>query len=203
VSARHQDTDDGFAKPAPPTLEERPEKDAEGPAGGVVGGVVGGVEGGVPGGVAGGKEKQETADKRDLADSDNLRARALQKSANEITSSAPASPPKASAKGEVRARAWSIGSDSGVVSLGRSRRSHRGDGARRIALDVGGFGVSRNVGDGGPYVLVVPRERFEEVFYALRARGIAGFGGPPRLPEGTGCAGISLTLQTRRDAPPR
>jgi hypothetical protein len=212
--ARRQDADEGFAKVAPPILEERPEKDATASAGDAVGNVVDGVQGGAPGGVpggvvggvVGGKEKQEVADKKNLVGSDDLRARALQKSANETTTFAPTPPaPSApAAKADAHTSCDEHWSDSGIRGFWDvpDVRAAVTD-LDRIAIDVGGLGLSRNVPNGGPYVLVVPRERFEEVFYALRARGIAGFGGPPRLPEGAGCAGISLTLQTRPAAPPR
>jgi hypothetical protein len=64
----------------------------------------------------------------------------------------------------------------------------------RIAHAVGGIGLWRGVGDGRPYVVVVPRGHFEEVFYALRARGVSGLNEAPTLAEGTDCTGISVAL---------
>jgi len=64
----------------------------------------------------------------------------------------------------------------------------------RIAHAVGGIGLWRGVADGRPYVVVVPREHFEEVFYALRARGVTGLDAPPTVAEGADCAGISIAL---------
>jgi hypothetical protein len=63
-----------------------------------------------------------------------------------------------------------------------------------IAADVSGIGLWRGVADGRPYVLVVPRDRFHEVFFALRARGIDGLDAPPTLADGTDCVGISVAL---------
>ena len=68
----------------------------------------------------------------------------------------------------------------------------------RMARDVGGIGVWRGVAEGGPYVLAVPRPRFEEVFYALRARGMGGLTEPPTLAAGSECAGISIELGAPR-----
>ena len=64
----------------------------------------------------------------------------------------------------------------------------------RIAKDVGGIGQWRGIDDGRPYVIVVPRDRYEEVFYALRARGVGGLEAPPALAPGTDCTGISVAL---------
>jgi hypothetical protein len=71
-----------------------------------------------------------------------------------------------------------------------------------IAADVSGIGLWRGVADGRPYVLVVPRDRFQEVFFALRARGVVGLDAPPALAEGTDCVGISIALTTVPAAPP-
>jgi len=75
-------------------------------------------------------------------------------------------------------------------------------GLGRIAEDVGGIGLWRGIAAGRPYVLVVPRDRFEEVFYALRARGVAGLVAPPSLAEGVECAGISVALTVVAGDPP-
>jgi hypothetical protein len=75
----------------------------------------------------------------------------------------------------------------------------------RIAHDVGGLGVWWGAADGRPYVLVVPRRRFEEVYFSLRARGVSGLGEPPDLAGGTDCAGISIALAVgaAASAPPQ
>lgn len=64
----------------------------------------------------------------------------------------------------------------------------------RIAHAVGGNGLWRGVAEGRPYVVLVPREHFEETFYALRARGVFGLDELPTLGEGTDCKGVSITL---------
>lgn len=64
----------------------------------------------------------------------------------------------------------------------------------RMAHDFGGSGVWRGAADGRPYVMVVPRSRFDEAFFALRARGVTGLDELPVLPAGTVCVGISVAL---------
>jgi hypothetical protein len=64
----------------------------------------------------------------------------------------------------------------------------------RIAADAGGTSQWRGATDGRPFLLIVPRGRFDEVFYALRARGLTGLVTPPRLPDDTACAAVSVTL---------
>jgi len=71
----------------------------------------------------------------------------------------------------------------------------------RVARDVGGISQWRGITDGRPFVLIVPRDRFDEVFYALRARGVTGLVTPPALAEGVACAGISVTLTAVPAAP--
>jgi hypothetical protein len=75
----------------------------------------------------------------------------------------------------------------------------------RIARDVGGVGDSRGLADSRPYVLVVPRDRFDEVLSALRARGVTGLAAPPALEKGDDCAAISvaLTVVAVAPSPPR
>jgi hypothetical protein len=63
-----------------------------------------------------------------------------------------------------------------------------------IVLDVEGTGLWRGIDDGRPYQLIVPRSRYLEVFYALRARGIAGLVEPPTLAAGDDCTAISITI---------
>ena len=67
----------------------------------------------------------------------------------------------------------------------------------RMARDVAGTGTWRGVADGRPYQLVVPRARFEEVFFALRARGVLGLDELPVLPPGDDCAAISIAVAER------
>ena len=72
----------------------------------------------------------------------------------------------------------------------------------RIAVDVGGASEWRGTGDGRPFMLLVPRGRFDEVFYALRARGVTGLAASPVLPEGDGCVGIPITFTVAGEPPP-
>jgi hypothetical protein len=64
----------------------------------------------------------------------------------------------------------------------------------RMAGDVGGIGVWRGIADGGLYMLAIPRGRFEEVYFALRARGVGGLAAPPAMVPGNDCAGISIVI---------
>ena len=64
----------------------------------------------------------------------------------------------------------------------------------RLGVAVGGSSEWRGVADGRPFVLIVPRGRFDEVFYVLRARGVTGLERPPLLDPGVECEGISVTL---------
>jgi hypothetical protein len=64
----------------------------------------------------------------------------------------------------------------------------------RMAGDVGGIGVWRGVAEGGLYMLVVPRGKFDEVYFALRARGVGGLAAPPAVTPGNDCAGISIVI---------
>lgn len=72
------------------------------------------------------------------------------------------------------------------------------DGAARdlslLSREVGGIGLWRGNDDGRPFVVVVPRNRFDEVFYTLRARGVGGLDALPALDPGTDCKGISVAL---------
>jgi anti-sigma factor RsiW len=162
----------------------------------VQGGVQGGVPGGVPGGVVGRVESVGAAKTAD----DERRDRELSKVMNEAVVVAPrVAAPSAmlewSAKSEAVPSCVDRWSDSGlrgswdVPDVDAAERQ-----LGRIAHAVGGIGLWRGVADGRPYVVVVPRGRFEEVFYALRARGVAGLGEPPALSEGADCTGISVAL---------
>jgi hypothetical protein len=64
----------------------------------------------------------------------------------------------------------------------------------RMAGDVGGIGVWRGVAEGGLYMLVVPRGKFDEVYFALRARGVDGLAAPPAVAPGNDCAGMSIVI---------
>jgi hypothetical protein len=64
----------------------------------------------------------------------------------------------------------------------------------RMAVDAGGSTEWRGAADGRPFVLIVPRHRFDEIFYALRARGIAGLDALVSLADVAGCPGITVTL---------
>jgi len=166
-----------------PALEERSnQKKDERVQVGVEGGVPGGVVGGVVGGIAsGGAAEPVDVERRD---------RGLSKVMNEAVGvAAPA------AKAEAVPSCVDRWSDSGVrgswdVSDVDAAERQLG----RIAHAVRGIGLWRGVADGRPYVVVVPRDRFEEVFYALRARGVTGLEEPPTLAEGTDCTGISIAL---------
>lgn len=170
--------DDAFEKDLPVTPEQRPERDAENAPAGAPGGVAGGVIGGVEGGVA--DERQERA-------------------AAKMASQVPTLMKPASAKSETSSVCTERWIDSGL----RARWDVQDVTTAvwdlsRMARDVGGIGVWHGVADGGPYVLVVPRPRFEEVFFALRARGMDGLAEPPALAAGSECAGISIELVAPR-----
>jgi hypothetical protein len=192
-----------------------------GVVGGVVGGVAGGVEGGVgdgsaegvAGGVGGGVAHRERgASERDAkqrvavedarADAPSSRVENLAAAAKP-KASAPFAPVPAPASAPPSAKA---SLDGGAPCIDRwSDSAARGDWGvpdifaaerqlGRVAHAVGGIGLWRGVQDGRPYVVVVPRDHFEEVFYALKARGVAGLNEAPTLPEGTDCVGISVAL---------
>lgn len=177
---------DALKKDLPVTPEVTPERDAEsappaaptapapaGVAGGVIGGAVGGVEGGAEGGVATGAKEKVAAQ----------------------LSAADARREPAAAKTEIASVCTERWIDSGLrVWWDVQDVSTAVWNLNRMARDVGGIGVWRGVPGGGPYVLAVPRERFEEVFFALRARGMGGLDEAPSLPPGSECAGISIDL---------
>jgi len=151
-----------------------------------------GVQGGVPGGVASGGAAATADDKR--------RDLVLSKVVNEAVGVAPrelapAAAPTLARKSEAVSSCMDRWSDSGlrgswdVPNVDAAERQ-----LGRIAHAVSGIGLWRGVADGRPYVVVVPRDRFEEVFYALRARGVTGLLEPPTLAEGTDCTGISVAL---------
>jgi hypothetical protein len=172
---------DAFKKDLPVMPEVTPYRDAESipaasPAA-VPDGVAGGVEGGVEGGVA---------------------TRAKDKVAAQLMVSDARHEP-AAAKTEVSSVCTERWSDSGI----RARWAVQDVAAAvgdldRMARDVGGVRVWRGIAEGGPYVLVVPRPRFEEVFFALRARGMEGLAEPPTLDAGSDCAGISIEIAPSR-----
>ena len=172
---------DAFVSDLPVTPQQTPQRDAEnapaaapaGVAGGVIGGVVGGVEGGASvGAVAGAKEKVAAQ----VAAADERRE------------------PKA-AKAEVSSVCGERWLDSGLRATWNVQDVATAVWElNRMAHDVRGIGVWHGPADGGPYVLAVPRARFEEVFFALRARGMDGLSEPPALVAGSDCAGISIQL---------
>ena len=163
------------------------QKKDEGVEGGVEGGVPGGVPGGVVGGVLGGPASGEAVE----SVGDERRDRGASKVMNQEVAVAPA-PAVKSALVTSCADRWSdsgLRGSWGVPDVDEAERQ-----LGRIAHAVGGIGLWRGVAEGRPYVVVVPRDRFEEVFFALRARGVTGLEGPPTLAEGTDCAGISIGL---------
>ena len=146
-------------------------------------GVEGGVPGGVVGGIASGGSVEPAAVER--------RDREVSKVMNEAVGVAPAPAAKSAVVSSCTDR-WS---DSGVRGSWGVTDVYEGERQLgRIAHAVGGIGLWRGVAEGRPYVVVVPRDHFEEVFYALRARGVTGLDDPPTLVEGADCAGISVAL---------
>ena len=166
--------------------QKKDERVEGGVEGGVPGGVPGGVVGGVAGGIASGGSAEPAAPMR--------RDRETPEVTNEAVGVAPA-PPAPSAKSAVASSCADRWSDSGVRGSWGVRDIYEAERQLgRIAHAVGGIGLWRGVADGRPYVVVVPREQFEEVFFSLRARGVTGLNEPPRVAEGTDCLGISVTL---------
>lgn len=156
---------------------------------------------GVPGGIVSGASEQAAAD-------DERQDRGAAKAMNQAVAAAPSRPqaptvlPPLAAKTAPVSACVDRWSDSGVrgtweVVDPRVAATDLG----RIAADVSGVGLWRGIADGRPYVLVVPRDRFQEVFVTLRARGIAGLDAPPSLAEGTDCLGISIALTPASPAP--
>ena len=64
----------------------------------------------------------------------------------------------------------------------------------QIARDVGGAVLGAGREPAASRALVVPRDRFEEVFFALRARGLSGLDALPTLAPSAACASISIQL---------
>jgi hypothetical protein len=130
--------------------------------------------------------------------------KALNEAAGAPKLSAPMAPapPAATAKAEADVSCAERWSDSGlrgswdVPDVDEAERA-----LGRVAHAVGGLGLWRGVADGRPYIVVIPRERFVEVVYALRARGVTGFPETPPPSEGTDCAGIFITLRFFPAAP--
>ncbi len=167
---------------AAPALEDlaKQKKDED-----VPGGVVGGVLGGVGSGGAAQPADDERGRSKIMNEADDVTARQL------APSSAPAPAAKSAAVPSCLDR-WSDSGVSGSLEVTDVDAAERQLG--RVAHAVSGIGLWRGVADGRPYVVVVPRDRFEEVFYALRARGVSGLEEPPTLAEGTDCTGISIWL---------
>lgn len=149
---------------------------------------------GVPGGIVSGAMGQAPADdeRRDLG---AAKAMTEMVGARE-RSQAPAAAAPLAAKTAPLSSCVDRWSDSGLRGTWEVRDVHIAvTDLGLIAADVGGIGLWRGIADGRPYELVVPRDRFDEVFYALRARGVAGLDAPPSLAEGTDCVGISVALR--------
>jgi putative zinc finger protein len=186
---------DALEKDVAATPEEKLKQDAENAPTDAPGGVPAGVVGGIEGGVAGGAEAATAAGARDqLSAADERRERPAAKIAKEPAARMqPASAP--APQSETSSGCNEQWSDSGLRA---TWEVHDVTTAVRelnvMARDVGGTGVWRGVAGGGPYVLAVPRGRFEEVFFALRARGVAGLSEPPAVAAGSDCAGISIAL---------
>jgi hypothetical protein len=150
--------------------------------------VGGGVEGGVPRGVVGGNESGGSVEPADVERRDREESKVM----NEVVGVAPAPAAKSAVLSSCADR-WSDSGVRGSWGVPDIYEAERQFG--RIAHAVGGIGLWRGVADGRPYVVVVPRNHFEEVFYALRARGVTGLDEPPAVAEGTDCVGISVALK--------
>jgi hypothetical protein len=159
--------------------KEKQEADAlaASPAG-VPGGVVGGVVGGIEGGAAADERRERPAAKVSSEPQPRMARASV-----------------AATKAEARSPCAEQWSDSGLraawsvedVAIAVQQLD-------RMAGDVGGIGVWRGIADGGLYMLAVPRGRFEEVYFALRARGVGGLAAPPAMVPGNDCAGISIVI---------
>lgn len=144
----------------------------------------------VKGGVASG---EDAAREEGIGGAHENRVRAAQAAASAAPTPAPA------AKAEAASICVDRWSDSGVrgswevpdpVASARELNA--------IAHDAGGIALWRGVDDGRPYLLIVPRSKYEEIFYALRARGIAGLIEPPVLAPGDDCTALSITIARAR-----
>ena len=189
---------DAFEKDLAATPEQKLKPNTENAPAGAPPGVPGGVVGGIAGGVAGGVERGVAGQ---LSAADERRERPAAKVANEFPArTQPASAP--SAKSDRRSVCEERWSDSGlratwevpdVVTAVRE--------LNLMARDVGGTHVRRGIVEGGAYVIVVPRASFQEVFFALRARGMTILGEPPALGPGSDCTGISIVLAAAPGSP--
>ncbi len=172
-------------------LNNEPVSGREGVTGGVVGGVAGGVE----------REVEAGASVRDER-LDREAARKSAEPAGAATASA-LSAPTVAAKGALVSGCADRWSDSGVRGRWQvpdvSRAAQDLD---RIARDVAGASQWRGIADGRPYLLIVPRSRFDQVYDTLRARGVQGLEAPPTLGPGDDCAAISIGLAPSSEAPP-
>lgn len=194
---------DAKAKAAPsvlPDIESELKEEsvaADAPAGvpgGVVGGIVGGVEGGAGAGaeqgVAGARERDVSADER----RDSLGPAAPSSPEQGVVPVVRAPLAKRVAASPCGER-WTDSGVRGTWDVADAAKSARE--LDRMARDVAGTGTWRGIADGRPYQLVVPRARFEEVFFALRARGVLGLDELPVLPPGDDCAALSIALNER------
>jgi hypothetical protein len=203
-----------FSEPSPPKappplnrpeedgapLEEKKE-DAAQKANVVPGGVESVVEGGVVGGAVGGAEGGAGHPAERQASADEDRRDRLRPPAKDSAATAPSAAPRAkTAPVSSCVDRWSDSGLRGAWIVPDASIAVRELG--RIADDVGGIGEWRGIADGRPYVLIVPRNRFDEVFYALRARGVTGLMAVPTLDAGVDCAGISVALSVVPAASP-
>jgi hypothetical protein len=187
VGAREKDLD---VQASP--MEELPQAPADSEVGGFADANVGSVEKSVEEGTGGAHENRERASEapQSALTADQAQpGRLLQKQA----SAAPAPTPAAKADAATPcADRWSDSGARGTWEVADPvAAAHELD---TIVLDVGGTGLWRGIDDGRPYQLIVPRSRYLEVFYALRARGIAGFVDPPALDVGDDCTALSITI---------
>jgi len=178
---------DAKAKAAPdvgplPSPEPKEEDLAGGTPEGVGGGAPGGVVGGVVGGVEGGVEGSAPAA---APPPPAMRAVAPMEPAP-LARSVAASP-----CGE----RWTDSGVRGTWDVADAAKAARE--LDRIARDLAGRGTWRGIADGRPYQLVVPRARFDEVFFALRARGVSGLDELPAPAPGDDCLALSIAINER------
>jgi anti-sigma factor RsiW len=166
----------------------------EGVSGGIVGGVAGGVPGGVDGsgtGVAGARERDLPADER----RDSLAPAPPPPAASRALAPMAQAPAAKAVAASPCGERWTDSGARGTWDVPDAAKAARE--LDRIARDLAGRGAWRGVADGRPYQLVVPRGHFEEVFFALRARGVAGLEELPTPPPGDDCLALSIALNER------
>jgi hypothetical protein len=167
--------------------------------------VDGGVPGGVVGGVVGGVEAQRDAG-RSLANATAERVDAArERDYANAPVPAPASPmlERAAKSALIVSPCAEHWSDSGVRgSLTAPELLAAVSDLTRIASGAGGAAIWRGASD-ERIVLTVPRDRFDDVLRALRARGVAGLPERQTLAMATGddCAGIFVVLSAPTQTP--